>query len=48
MDVPMQNAEAEEDGTSDRNIDLQGSSNSITIVNSVETVLPDPEAVETP
>ena len=32
----------------DRNINLQGSSNSRTIVNSVETVQPDPEAVETP
>ena len=48
MDVPMQNTEAEEDGISDRHNDLQGSSNSITIVNPVETVLPDPEAVETP
>ena len=48
MDVPMQNTEAEEDGISDRHNDLQGSSNSITIVNPAETVLPDPEAVETP
>ena len=48
MDVPMQNTEAEEDGISDRNNDLQGPSNSIAIVNPVETVLPDPGAVETP
>ena len=45
----MQNTEAKtEDGITDRNIDLQGLSNGKTIVNSVQTVQPDPEAEETP
>ena len=49
VDAPMQNTEAKtEDGITDRNIDLQGLSNGKTIVNSVQTVQPDPEAEETP
>ena len=40
--------EAEADnGITDRNIDLKGRSNSGRIVKSVETLQPDPEAVET-
>ena len=46
MDVPMQKTEAEEEnGITDRNIDLQRPSNSRTIVNSLETVHPDLEAL---
>ena len=49
VEVPMQNTEAKaEDGINYRTIDLQGLSNSRIIVNSVETVQLDPEAVETP
>ena len=49
VEVPMQNTEAKaEDGINYRTIDLQGLSNSRKIVNSVETVQLDPEAVETP
>ena len=49
VDVPMQNTEVKtEDGITDKTIDLQRLSNSRIIVNSVETVQPDPEAVETP
>ena len=45
----MLNIEAEtKDKTTDTNIDLQGMSNSRTVVNSLETVQPDPKAVETP
>ena len=45
----MQNTEAKaEDGITYRTIHLQGLSNSRIIVNSVETVQPNPEAVETP
>ena len=48
IDAPMQNTEAEaDDGITDRSIDLQGPSNSRTVVNSVETVQPNPRAVET-
>ena len=44
----MQNTEAKaEDGITYRTIHLQGLSNSRIIVNSVETVQPNPEAVET-
>ena len=47
MDVPMQKTEAEEEnGITDKNIDLQRPSNSRTIVNSLETVHSDPEALE--
>ena len=46
MDDPMQNTEAEaEDGITDRNNDLQGPSNSRTIVKFVELFI---QAVETP
>ena len=49
IDAPMQNTEAEaEDATTDRSIDLQGASNSRTVVNSVETVQSNPKAAETP
>ena len=45
----MQNTEVKtEEGITDKTIDLQRLSNSRIIVNSVETVQPDPEAVETP
>ena len=48
MDDPINNSEAEEeDGITDRNTDVQGPSNSRTKINSVETVHPDHEAVET-
>ena len=49
VDVPMQNTEVKtEEGITDKTIDLQRLSKSRIIVNSVETVQPDPEAVETP
>ena len=49
VDVPMQNTEVKtEEGITDKTIDLQRLSKSRIIVNSVETVQPNPEAVETP
>ena len=47
MDSPMQNSEAEtEDGIPHENLYLQEPSDSRTVVNSVETVHPNLEAVD--